>query len=114
MVRFTRQTSATISYWPDHLVLKAALPFLRLGFKPAETEQYTFKSSLNASEKPVMDVTGRVSHVSMHSSSVVTLNSDDGTDTVRATELGDVMSATMQDKSATEALSPKKNRNTII
>ena len=57
------------------------------GVTPAETEPYIFKGELNASE---------------------------GTDTVRATELGDRMSATMQAKSANEALSPKGKRYTVV
>ena len=60
-----------------------------------------------------MDVTGRVSHASVDSSRIVTLASDDGTDTVKATALGDLMSAPMQAKSASEALSPKEKRNTV-
>ena len=61
-----------------------------------------------------MDVTGRVAHASMDCSGTVTLASDDGTDTVRATEIGDLVSATTQTKSATTALSPKKKHNTVI
>ena len=89
-------------------------PILTPGVKPTETEQYTFKGELNASEGPVMDVTGRVSHASVESSGIVTIASDNGTDTVRATVLDDLMSSTMQTTSATEALSPKEKRNTAI
>ena len=96
------------------LGLEGGTSVLTPGVKPTETEQYTFKGELNASEGPVVDVTGRVSHASMASSGIVTLASDDGTDTVRATALGDLTSATMQAKSATEALSPKEKPNTVI
>ena len=89
------------------LGLEGGTAVLTPGVKPAGTEQYTSKGDPNASENPVMDVTGRVSHAFMDSSSIVTLASDDGTDTVRATALGDLMSAAMQAKSATEALRPK-------
>ena len=96
------------------LGLEGGTSVLTPGVKPTETEQYTFKGELNAHEGPVMDVTGRVSHASMDSSGIVTLASDDGTDTVRATALDDLMSATMQATSATEALSPKEKRNIVI
>ena len=70
--------------------------------------------NLTPGVRPAEKVTGRVSHASMDSSGTVILASGGGTDTVRGTELGDLMFATMQATSATEALSPKEKRNTVI
>ena len=66
------------------LELEGATPVLTPEIKLTETEQYTLKSYLNAIEGPVTDVTGRVSNASIDPLGVVSLASDDGTDTVRA------------------------------
>ena len=78
------------------LGLEDASSVLTPEVKPTETEQYTFEGELNTSESPVTDVTGRVSNASIDPLVVATLASDDCTDPVRATELSDLVSATMQ------------------